>query len=159
MNHDLTIEFLTTEADRLRDALEAAQAAEEQACSEIVYFRARWADALAENAELAASVREWLCVKCNTVYPGPPQHGVMCVVCPNCDGDCAPREVMLRRRAEEERDRLASQVTDLHCCLKQWVEYHDKGYSYGLLPGKFFVESRKLVAGLGSLAEQPEEAT
>lgn len=45
----------------------------------------------AENAELRAEVREWLCTKCNMVYPGPPQEGIMCVLCPKCGGTTAPR--------------------------------------------------------------------
>ena len=33
-----------------------------------------------------AEVREWICESCNTVYPGPPQDGFSCVVCPKCGG-------------------------------------------------------------------------
>lgn len=49
------------------------------------------AEAQRENAELRAAVSEWLCIKCNYVYPGPPQPGVMCLICPRCGGDCGPR--------------------------------------------------------------------
>jgi hypothetical protein len=39
-----------------------------------------------EIAELRREVREWYCVDCRTVYPGPPQEGVKCVICPRCGG-------------------------------------------------------------------------
>jgi len=45
----------------------------------------------AEVAELRAEVKEWLCEKCNFVYPGPPQAGWRCVICPKCGGSTAPR--------------------------------------------------------------------
>ena len=44
-----------------------------------------------ERAELLAEVREWMCGHCRTVYPGPPQQGVRCVICPQCKGPTAPR--------------------------------------------------------------------
>jgi hypothetical protein len=53
----------------------------------------------AEVAELRAEVRDWLCEKCRTVYPGPPQPGVWCVVCPKCDGATAPLQTVLLREA------------------------------------------------------------
>lgn len=43
-------------------------------------------------AELAAAVKEWLCLKCNTVYQGPPQEGIWCVMCPKCGGETGPRD-------------------------------------------------------------------
>lgn len=46
-----------------------------------------------ERDDLAAEVREWLCADCDTIYPGPPQEGVHCVVCPKCGGDTMPRNV------------------------------------------------------------------
>lgn len=46
---------------------------------------------LAENEQLRAEVREWICESCNTVYPGPPQKGFSCVICPKCGGITSPR--------------------------------------------------------------------
>lgn len=64
-----------------------------------------------ELDELAALVREWLCENCNTVYPGPPQPGFRCVICPRCGGATGPKEaVLLRRetlRAEKAEAELA----------------------------------------------------
>ena len=61
--------------------------------------------------ELRQHVREWLCVDCNTVYPGPPQKGVMCVVCPKCGGSTVKRnsvaEVALLR---EQIAKLEAQI-------------------------------------------------
>lgn len=56
----------------------------------------------AEIAELKALVKEWLCLKCNTVYPGPPQKGFGCVLCPKCGGDCGPK-TWVELQAERER--------------------------------------------------------
>lgn len=64
--------------------------------------------------ELRALVKEWLCVKCRTVYPGPPQPGVYCVQCPRCHGDCGPREFM------EQRERIEKAVKE--AVAKAWEE-------------------------------------
>ena len=60
----------------------------------------------AERDALIADVREWACEKCNFVYPGPPQPGVRCVVCPRCGGSTMPHTTLRRRKAEAERDAL-----------------------------------------------------
>jgi len=51
-----------------------------------------------ELFELRAEVKEWLCEKCNTVFPGPPQPGFQCVVCPQCKGRTGPRLILESRR-------------------------------------------------------------
>ena len=61
---------------------------------------------VAAHDALTAEVREWMCEACNTVYPGPPQQGFSCVVCPKCGGSTAPRTTIARRKAEAERDAL-----------------------------------------------------
>lgn len=53
-------------------------------------------------AEVVAEVREWACEKCNYVYPGPPQKGFMCVICPRCEGTTVPHETLKRRQAERQ---------------------------------------------------------
>lgn len=67
-----------------------------------------------ELAELRRDVREWICCDCNTVYPGPPQEGVACVMCPQCSGRTAPRsshaEVAVLR---QQLDLLSQQYADL----------------------------------------------
>lgn len=56
----------------------------------------------AEIADLRAEVYEWLCDKCRTVYPGPPQKGFACVQCPKCGGNTGPRN-WIELRSERER--------------------------------------------------------
>lgn len=69
---------------------------------------AAYRDLEAENERLLREVREWLCAECNTVYPGPPQDGVRCVICPSCGGGCAPRssdaQVLLQQRRAEKAE-------------------------------------------------------
>lgn len=55
--------------------------------------------------------KEWICMGCNTVYPGPPGKGPWCVVCPRCSGDCMPRS-----RAEIKK--LKREVAGLREALK-----------------------------------------
>ncbi|MHB8391898.1 MAG: hypothetical protein ACYDBH_20355 [Acidobacteriaceae bacterium] len=64
----------------------------------------------AELAALRAEIREWACADCNYVYPGPPQKGFACVMCPRCGGTTAPKGTVLLRRAEAEIARLKSEV-------------------------------------------------
>jgi hypothetical protein len=63
--------------------------------------------------KLRAEVREWLCDKCNTVYPGPPQPGFSCVICPKCGGYTSPRLAVENRRLGKEIERLRAEVTHL----------------------------------------------
>lgn len=53
---------------------------------------------VSEIDELRAEVKEWLCDACNTVYPGPPQKGFACVICPLCQGNTGPRNVVEIRK-------------------------------------------------------------
>lgn len=66
-----------------------------------------------ENQRLKEDIKEWICGKCNIVYPGPPTPGLDCVQCPSCQGHCGPRETILRRQAEAERDQLKGQVEEM----------------------------------------------
>ena len=77
----------------------------------------------AERDALIADVREWACEKCNFVYPGPPQPGVRCVVCPRCGGSTMPHTTLRRRRAEAERDALREALTDAIECVEHWGDY------------------------------------
>ena len=61
--------------------------------------------------ELEAEVKEWACDQCSTVYPGPPQRGVMCVICPKCGGDTMPWPALKLRRMGQERDELRVALT------------------------------------------------
>ena len=60
----------------------------------------------AENEQLRAQVKEWACESCNMVFPGPPKKGFASVQCLYCLGRTMPKETLLRRRAEAERDAL-----------------------------------------------------
>lgn len=62
--------------------------------------------------------REWLCDKCNMVYPASSlRFGVMCIVCPDedCQGDIAPRASTELRRALAANQRLREALAD---CLR-----------------------------------------
>lgn len=92
-----------------------------------------------ENKELRAEVREWLCTECNQVYPGPPQEGFHCVLCPRCDGLTMPHntweirtlraKLVLRQEAvdlaQERRKKVQELVTQYGMIdgahHKQWV--------------------------------------
>lgn len=52
--------------------------------------------------ELTGAVREWLCDKCNTVYPGPPQKGFWCVQCPKCGGPTGPKYLIVNKHLRAE---------------------------------------------------------
>jgi len=52
------------------------------------------------NMSLLNEVHEWLCDTCATVFPGPPQKGFHCVICPKCNGTTGPRVTMEKRKAE-----------------------------------------------------------
>lgn len=62
----------------------------------------RRCDCRSKLAELIALVKEWGCDDCNTVYPGPPQKGFNCVVCPKCGGNTTPLPGIKLRRIERE---------------------------------------------------------
>lgn len=70
--------------------------------AEVLALRSRLERAEAQAAELRAEVQEWLCGACNTVYPGPPQHGFSCVICPKCSGTTGPRVTMDKRKLEAQ---------------------------------------------------------
>ena len=61
-------------------------------------------EAADEIEQLRAAVEEWLCEKCNTVYPGPPQPGFACIQCPKCKGTTAPRQTIELRQMTTQRD-------------------------------------------------------
>ena len=67
----------------------------------------------AEVARLTSEVREWLCDSCNTIYPGPPQKGVWCVVCPKCGGDTAPTKTIELRKARTRIAELEAENNNL----------------------------------------------
>lgn len=56
----------------------------------------------------------------------------------------AEQDVEGFKRACHQAER---RVEVLEAALREWVEWHDKGYSYGLKPSSFFVNSRALLAG------------
>ena len=103
---------LDREITTLRARLEAAER-DAEATDDLLDASITRCDTLrAERDQLAADVREWLCVKCNTVYPGPPQPGFACVQCPRCGGDTGPRTVMELRVAEVRTNTLAAALRE-----------------------------------------------
>src|ERR1700739_1984074 len=71
-------------------------------CFELVAARA-------EIERLRAAVEEWLCEKCNPVYPGPPQPGFACVQCPKCKGTTGPRQTIELRQKDAEMEKLQNE--------------------------------------------------
>lgn len=55
----------------------------------------------AELVKLRHDVAEWMCRECRYVYPGPPQPGVKCVICPRCNGDTMPLSSLKVIEADE----------------------------------------------------------
>lgn len=67
--------------------------------------------------ELTSLVSEWLCDKCNFVYPGPPQKGYWCVICPKCGGECGPKILIEKRRLTAKLAIKDRTITDLQSQL------------------------------------------
>lgn len=73
----------------------------------------------AELDELRGEVREWLCAKCNMVYPGPPGKGVSGILCRTCGGLTGPRNGTELRRARAREKRMRAALIRLRDC--DWV--------------------------------------
>lgn len=67
----------------------------------------------AQRDALLAEVREWICAKCAYEYPGPPQPGLRCVICPRCNGKTMPKTVYEHIRLTAEVDRAWRAWKDL----------------------------------------------
>jgi hypothetical protein len=83
------------------------------------------AEAADEIERLIHDVREWCCEKCNTVYPGPPQLGLLCVICPKCSGNTMPYPTWERRKIQQEcaqfrskNESLEMEIERLNAALK-----------------------------------------
>lgn len=86
----------------------------------------------AENTDLLRQVREWLCEACNTVYPGPPQEGVKCVVCPSCGGFTAPSLAVERRRLQRTNADLLTEIRRVdqkYGPFKEFAAQRETGFS------------------------------
>lgn len=66
-----------------------------------------------ETAQLRHDVSEWVCERCRQVYPGPPQEGLKCVLCPQCDGSTMPMPVHERNEARRELSALKEKYDKL----------------------------------------------
>ena len=80
-----------------------------------------------ELAGLRALEEEWLCDKCNTVFPGPPTAGFDCALCTSCGGPTMPRTLLENKRLEKE---LAG-LRESHESIKKIA--HDLWYQGGRL--------------------------
>jgi hypothetical protein len=83
-----------------------------RACRERAILKLAAAEADLER--LRALVREWLCERCNTVYPGPPQKGLKCVICPKCGGMTGPLQWVEQRKIEAELQQARKELAWLH---------------------------------------------
>lgn len=73
-----------------------------------------------ELAATKALVKEWACEKCRTVYPGPPQKGFMCVICPACKGNTMPHELL------NHREELAAAKAEAAAMENNWMCAEEK---------------------------------
>lgn len=62
---------------------------------------------------LVLLVQEWICVDCETSYPGPPTPGFDCLMCPTCNGRTMPRNQARIAELERENERLKEKVVKL----------------------------------------------
>lgn len=74
----------------------------------------------ARDARKAAekSAMEWMCTNCHTVYPGPPQPGFACVVCPKCNGTTGPRLDIELRETKQREAELQEKLTEANLTLQ-----------------------------------------
>lgn len=63
-----------------------------------------------ELRDLRAAVKEWVCMECDKMYPGPPAEGVRCVICPDCGGTTLPRALAERTAALEKVELVSAYV-------------------------------------------------
>jgi hypothetical protein len=59
-----------------------------------------------ELALLRGEIKEWVCLRCRCVYPGPPSTGFTCIICSRCGGSTGPLNYMLLREASEKIEQL-----------------------------------------------------
>lgn len=67
----------------------------------------------AQRDALAYAVQEWVCEKCMTAYPGPPQKGFACVQCPKCGGSTMPRPTYDVKQARATVALFAKNLEDM----------------------------------------------
>src|SRR5262245_35719850 len=104
----------------------------------LVESKASTRAAEARITQLSAEVKEWLCVGCKMVYQGPPQNGVWCVVCPKCNGDCGPKNLIEKLEAERQKDALAGKLKE----AEQKIESYEKSFQNMLADLKFQTERK-----------------
>ncbi len=109
-----------------------------------------------EVEQLRAEVREWICESCNTVYPGPPQPGVMCVICPRCGGNTMPRPSAEIRALKGDNERLCQAANELRGnLLKAEASLAALREKWGAV--KAMVDSQANDESLWFVAEHPTE--
>jgi len=89
-------------------------------------LRAGMVDVAALVAKRAG--QEWLCEKCRRVYPGPPQPGFACVVCPECGGNTGPKLDMELRAERAKVTRLREVASDVS---NQWQTFRVSTNTHG----------------------------
>jgi len=103
-------ESVSRQLERELNAARAEVAQERYKNDELRKDKDSWQDC-AEGWEryyrkLLSEVKEWECMRCKTVYPGPPQKGFMCLICPKCGGETVKRfsdaHNILRAEAAEQ---------------------------------------------------------
>lgn len=121
-----------------------------------------------ELVQLRALVKEWLCETCHTVYPGPPQPGFACVICPKCGGDTGPRERMAYRKelakARADLERAKGLIRELRDASGHTIQCWQTANWTACIPECGAVEKMKTVcleanrflrAGLAAEGKEP----
>lgn len=102
-------------------------------------------------AMLRAEVREWLCDSCNTVYPGPPASGCLCVICPKCNGNTGPR-------LSVENRKLRVQLEQEWCELRKLKEAtKSPAVDAASVRNKALEEAAKLIESQRTMILRPTE--
>jgi len=99
-------------------------------------------------AELSAEVKEWLCVTCKIVYPGPPKLGSLDLLCPKCGSFTAPKASAELRLARER-------IAELERTIKAITDAYDAYRARGVMPG--LVEYHAMVTAIDAARAKEEK--
>jgi hypothetical protein len=116
----------------------------------------RLAVAAQEVEQLRAEVREWICAQCRIVYPGPPQKGACCVVCPRCGGDTMPRNRAELAAAQTEIKQLHEAIDNAVDDLNN-ESYQHGGFRLGIPDGVSLSWVRGVVENLATMTPRMAE--
>jgi len=109
--------------------ISAALAENERLKGERKFYKLACEAVESELADLQGEIRDWACDTCNIVYPGPPQKGFSCVVCPQCGGNTAPKSTVELLRVKKELSVALAEIEGLKALLDGTRISMDNWYS------------------------------